>query len=140
MIVDGLMDLECSKIDNRKRVHAAEKSIFAAAIEALVPIFKLAALVNNTVNWTVAHADRMTSLLERLNDDVTLFVLLLSHIALALAARRKSVEGTRVKMVSSNKRVKSKLRVGPLYAGPNRSSVWLTKRIMGRRSIWESTS
>jgi hypothetical protein len=44
---------------------------------------------------------------------VTLFGLLVSHTALTLAAMRKSVAGTMVRMVSSKSKVKSNFLNGP---------------------------
>ncbi len=50
-----------------------------------------------------------------------------SHTALALAASKKTVAGTIVRIVSSNKRVKSKFLSGPAYAGPNWESELLLR-------------
>jgi hypothetical protein len=60
-----------------------------------------------------AESKICTSLVKRLRDVETLFGLLVSHIALAPAAIRKTVAGTMVRMVSSNKSVKSKSLSGP---------------------------
>lgn len=59
------------------------------------------------------NAEELTSFVKRLKDEATLLGLLVSHIVLTAAAARKIVAGSIVKIVSSNRIVKSKLLVDP---------------------------
>ena len=65
------------------------------------------------MNWTAVNAESSTSLMDRLREWVTLFELFVSHIARPPAASRKTVAGRIVRIVSSKRTVKSKLRSGP---------------------------